>query len=100
MPTRCRSDAARCFCAVVLRRFLARRRDARHHFDGDAGLPAGSNHMIGVAGDVRAVEPHHAAPGLREALALVDDAGPEDTIVITGSLYLVGEARAMIGTKR
>ena len=39
------------------------------------------------------------APGLAEALDLVKDAGPEDAIFITGSLYLVGEARALIGAK-
>ena len=40
------------------------------------------------------------APGLREALDLARrDAGPEDAIFITGSLYLVGEARDIIGAK-
>jgi len=41
-----------------------------------------------------------AAPGLREALDLITDAAPEDAIFITGSLYLVGEARALLGTRR
>ncbi len=36
------------------------------------------------------------APSLGEALNLVSDAGPEDAIFITGSLYLVGEARARL----
>ncbi len=40
------------------------------------------------------------APTLQDALGLVADAGPGDAIFITGSLYLVGEARALIGTKR
>ena len=40
------------------------------------------------------------APGLAEALEMVKDSGPEDAIFITGSLYLVGEARALIGAKR
>jgi dihydrofolate synthase/folylpolyglutamate synthase len=40
------------------------------------------------------------APTLENALELVKDAGPDDTIIITGSLYLVGEARALLGTKR
>ena len=40
------------------------------------------------------------APGLKEALDLVADTGPADTILITGSLYLVGEARALLGTKQ
>ena len=39
------------------------------------------------------------APSLTEALALVRDAGPEDAIFITGSLYLVGEARALLVRK-
>jgi dihydrofolate synthase / folylpolyglutamate synthase len=44
--------------------------------------------------------PHlRTAPSLTEALSLVRDAGPEDAIFITGSLYLVGEARALLGRK-
>ncbi len=35
------------------------------------------------------------APTLRDALALVDDASPEDVIFVTGSLFLVAEARAV-----
>jgi dihydrofolate synthase/folylpolyglutamate synthase len=40
------------------------------------------------------------AATLGDALALVKDAGADDAIFITGSLYLVGEARALLGTKR
>lgn len=40
------------------------------------------------------------ADSLKEALEMVRDAGPEDAVFITGSLYLVGEARAMIGARR
>jgi len=36
------------------------------------------------------------AATLREALELVRDANPQDAIVITGSLYLVGEARTLL----
>lgn len=36
------------------------------------------------------------APGIEEALALVKDAGPEDAIFITGSLFLVAEARDLL----
>lgn len=36
------------------------------------------------------------AAGIEEALALVQDAGPEDAIFITGSLFLVAEARALL----
>jgi dihydrofolate synthase/folylpolyglutamate synthase len=36
------------------------------------------------------------APSLEEALELVRDATAQDAIVITGSLYLVGEARSLL----
>jgi dihydrofolate synthase/folylpolyglutamate synthase len=36
------------------------------------------------------------APTLRDALALVEDASPEDVVFITGSLFLVAEARAIL----
>jgi dihydrofolate synthase / folylpolyglutamate synthase len=36
-----------------------------------------------------------AAPTLREALAMARHAADDDVVVITGSLYLVGEARAL-----
>jgi dihydrofolate synthase/folylpolyglutamate synthase len=36
------------------------------------------------------------APSLREALALVGDASPDDVIFVTGSLFLVAEARAIL----
>jgi dihydrofolate synthase / folylpolyglutamate synthase len=36
------------------------------------------------------------AATLREALELIRDATPQDAIVITGSLYLVGEARTLL----
>ena len=39
------------------------------------------------------------APTLDEALTLVQDADDHDAIFITGSLFLVAEARAMIGAK-
>ena len=39
------------------------------------------------------------AASLREALDLVRDAGPRDAIFITGSLYLVGEARTLLVKK-
>ena len=38
----------------------------------------------------------HVAMDLRAALALAEAAGPEDAIFITGSLFLVGEARALL----
>ena len=36
------------------------------------------------------------APRLQEALAMVDGAGPEDVVFVSGSLFLVGEARALL----
>jgi dihydrofolate synthase / folylpolyglutamate synthase len=39
------------------------------------------------------------APSLRDALDLLRGAGPEDVIFITGSLYLVGEARTLLRPK-
>ncbi|MBI4875937.1 MAG: bifunctional folylpolyglutamate synthase/dihydrofolate synthase [Acidobacteria bacterium] len=36
------------------------------------------------------------AAGLEEALALLSEAGPQDAVFITGSLFLVGEARARL----
>jgi dihydrofolate synthase / folylpolyglutamate synthase len=36
------------------------------------------------------------APTLREALDLIQDSTPEDVVFITGSLFLVAEARAML----
>jgi dihydrofolate synthase/folylpolyglutamate synthase len=36
------------------------------------------------------------APSLAEALRLVEQASPEDAVFITGSLFLVGEARALL----
>jgi dihydrofolate synthase/folylpolyglutamate synthase len=39
------------------------------------------------------------APALENALLMVEDAGENDAIFITGSLFLVAEARAMIGAR-
>jgi dihydrofolate synthase/folylpolyglutamate synthase len=36
------------------------------------------------------------APTLRDALALVEDASPEDVVFVTGSLFLVAEARELL----
>jgi dihydrofolate synthase/folylpolyglutamate synthase len=37
-----------------------------------------------------------AAPDLAAALTLIEEAAPGDVIFITGSLFLVGEARARL----
>jgi len=39
------------------------------------------------------------APTLREALALVSDASDEDVVFITGSLFLVAEARELLAKR-
>jgi dihydrofolate synthase/folylpolyglutamate synthase len=36
------------------------------------------------------------APSLREALKLLESVAPEDAVFITGSLFLVGEARSLL----
>lgn len=36
------------------------------------------------------------APGIEQALEMIRDASPDDVIFITGSLFLVGEARALL----
>jgi dihydrofolate synthase/folylpolyglutamate synthase len=49
---------------------------------------------------IRALADHgniQVAANIREALALAAGAAPEDAIFITGSLFLVGEARALLG---
>ena len=38
------------------------------------------------------------APGIEAALALVADAAPGDVIFVTGSLFLVAEARVLLVT--
>jgi len=40
------------------------------------------------------------APHIEDALALVEDASPDEAVFITGSLFLVAEARAIIGARR
>jgi dihydrofolate synthase/folylpolyglutamate synthase len=39
---------------------------------------------------------HSITHSIAEAIGLLDDAAPEDVIFITGSLYLAGEARALL----
>ena len=38
------------------------------------------------------------APTLRDALALVEDASPDDVVFVTGSLFLVAEARRSVAS--
>jgi dihydrofolate synthase/folylpolyglutamate synthase len=46
--------------------------------------------------DIAAHPNLRTAPTLRDALALVEDASPEDVVFVTGSLFLVAEARALL----
>lgn len=45
-----------------------------------------------ISGESRA----RVAPAPKDALALLDAAAPEDVLLLTGSLYLVGEVRALL----
>ncbi|MGJ5815211.1 bifunctional folylpolyglutamate synthase/dihydrofolate synthase [Paludibaculum fermentans] len=45
-----------------------------------------------ISGESRA----RVAPSPRDALSLLDAAAPEDVLLLTGSLYLVGEVRALL----
>lgn len=45
-----------------------------------------------ISGETRA----RVAPEPRDALALAESAGPDDVVVLTGSLYLVGEVRGLL----
>jgi dihydrofolate synthase/folylpolyglutamate synthase len=66
-------------------------------------FPLAGRLILTAAANARAMPPEDIpAPGARithsiaEAIALLDDAAPEDVIFITGSLYLAGEARALL----
>jgi dihydrofolate synthase/folylpolyglutamate synthase len=51
------------------------------------------------AEEIREISGYHQArlaPTVPEALAILEEARPEDAVFITGSLYLVGEARALL----
>ncbi len=45
-----------------------------------------------ISGETRA----RIAPTVPDALAMIESAAPQDAVFITGSLYLVGEARALL----
>jgi dihydrofolate synthase/folylpolyglutamate synthase len=66
-------------------------------------FPLADRLILTAPGNARAMRPEDiAAPGARithsisEAIALLSEAGPGDVIFITGSLYLAGEARALL----
>ena len=106
--------------AAYIRRFYARRRvrliygamrDKAIDEIGGILFPCAQQVIVTAPRQARAMDPEtlrdivghaglQAAPTLEEALALVADAADEDAIFITGSLFLVAEARAMIGAKR
>ena len=106
--------------AAYIRRFYSRRRvrliygamrDKAIEEIGGILFPCAQQVIVTAPRQARAIDPEtlrdiveHAdlrsAPALEDALALVADATDEDAIFITGSLFLVAEARAMIGAKR
>jgi dihydrofolate synthase/folylpolyglutamate synthase len=106
--------------AAYIRRFYSRRRvrliygamrDKAIEEIGGILFPCAQQVIVTAPRQARAVDPEtlrdivdhadlRAAPALEDALALVKDATDEDAIFITGSLFLVAEARAMIGAKR
>jgi len=66
-------------------------------------FPLADRLILTAPANARAMRPEDiSAPGGRithsiaEAVALLDEAGPDDVIFITGSLYLAGEARALL----
>jgi dihydrofolate synthase/folylpolyglutamate synthase len=66
-------------------------------------FPLADRLIVTAPANARAMPPEDIpAPGARitysiaEAIGLLDDAGPEDAVFITGSLYLAGEARALL----
>lgn len=66
-------------------------------------FPLADRLILTAPSNARAMRPEDiSAPGGRithsiaEAVALLDEAGPDDVIFITGSLYLAGEARALL----
>jgi dihydrofolate synthase/folylpolyglutamate synthase len=106
--------------AAYIRRFYSRRRvrliygamrDKAIEEIGGILFPCAQQLIVTAPRQARAVDPeilreiaNHAdlrvAATLEDALALVADARDEDAIFITGSLFLVAEARAIIGAAR
>jgi dihydrofolate synthase/folylpolyglutamate synthase len=106
--------------AAYIRRFYSRRRvhliygamrDKAIEEIGGILFPCAQQVIVTAPRQARAMDPAtlrdivehedlRTAPALEDALALVADATDEDAIFITGSLFLVAEARAMIGAKR
>jgi len=106
--------------AAYIRRFYSRRRvrliygamrDKAIEEIGGILFPCAQQVIVTAPRQARAIDPEtlrdivehadlRAAPALEDALALVADATDEDAIFITGSLFLVAEARAMVGAKR
>jgi dihydrofolate synthase/folylpolyglutamate synthase len=70
---------------------------------GSILFPLAARLILTAPDNARAMPPENIlAPGAQlthsvaEAIALLDDAAPDDVIFITGSLYLAGEARALL----
>ena len=81
--------------------------ELREEFVPIGFFPMAQEVIVTASRQARALSPesilqvaeHHnlrTAPDLREALAMVKDATAEDVIFITGSLFLVAEAREML----
>jgi dihydrofolate synthase/folylpolyglutamate synthase len=106
--------------AAYIRRFYSRRRvrlvygamrdKAIEEISGIL-FPCAQQVIVTAPRQARAMDPEtlrdiaaHAdlrvAPAIEDALALLEDASGEDAIFITGSLFLVAEARAIIGAKK
>jgi folylpolyglutamate synthase/dihydropteroate synthase len=70
-------------------------------------FPLADQVILTAPANSRAMPPEDIpAPGARlthsvaEALALLNDAAPEDAVFIAGSLYLAGEARSLLKKER
>ncbi len=106
--------------AAYIRRFYAGRRvwliygAARDKAVAEVAailFPLADEVIVTAANHPRAVRPElirelashprlRLAPRLTDALRLLDGASPADAVFITGSLFLVGEARALLGPSR
>jgi dihydrofolate synthase/folylpolyglutamate synthase len=86
---------------------FAAMRDKDVHLIGERIFPLASHLIFTTANQTRAFSAHElrelsgfpaarTTGSIREALDLTSAASPEDLIIVTGSLYLVGEARAIL----
>lgn len=82
-------------------------RDKDLHVIGHSLFPLASELIFTAPNQARAFQPEEireitgerrarAVPSVKDALEAAAEAGPDDAVFITGSLYLVGEARALL----